>query len=104
LDTHIALVCRCNLNSGYYLAPSDSAVLVEKEIKEVYQISLSTDDFLIFAERQVEEYLMTRDNLWDQGIYYTNFSGAKIYNKEGPLTEIMLNDPWKNHEFPEKSS
>lgn len=74
------------------------------EIKEVCQISLSTGDFLIFAERQGEEYLMTRDNLWDQGIYYTNVSEDKVYNEEGPLKEIMLNGPQKNHEFPEKSS
>lgn len=74
------------------------------EIKEVYQISLSTDDFLIFAERQGEEYLMTRDNLWDQGIYYTSVGEGKIYKEEGPLTEIMLNGPKKNRELTEKSS
>jgi hypothetical protein len=74
------------------------------EIKEVYQISLSTDDFLIFAERQGEEYLMTRDNLWDQGIYYTSVGEGKIYKEEGPLTEIMLNGPQKNRELTEKSS
>jgi hypothetical protein len=31
LDAYFALVYRCNLNSGYYLAPSDSTDPVEKE-------------------------------------------------------------------------
>jgi hypothetical protein len=74
------------------------------EPKEVYQISLSTGDFLILAEKQGEEYLMTRDNLWDQGIYYTIVGEGEIYKEEGPLKEIMMNGPQKNHEFTEKPS
>ena len=71
------------------------------EPKKVYQISLSTDDFLILAERQGEECLMTRDNLWDHDIYYTSVVEGKIYKEEGPLKKIMVNGPKKNHEFTE---
>ena len=74
------------------------------EPSKVYQISLSADDFLILAERQGAEYLMTRDNLCDQGIYYASVVEGKIYKEEGPLTEIMVNGPKKIHEFTEKPS
>ena len=71
------------------------------EPEQVYQVSLPKNDFLVLAEKQGEEYLMTRDNLWDRGIYYTSVGDGKLYKQERPLTEIMVNGPQKDHEFTE---
>jgi hypothetical protein len=69
------------------------------EPEQVYEVSLPKNDFLVLAEKQGEEYLMTRDNLWDQSIYYSSIADGKLYRQEGPLSEIMVYGPQKEHEF-----